>query len=216
MIVGKRVLELGAGWGRLSAVLSLHAERFVATDINDEMLAALRVTCPDVVVDRADARNLENVNDSEFDVVIFGFNGIDSIPYDDRELVISEVGRVLIAGGIFIHSTHNLAHARAASHAPITWWNLASVRSLARRFLNRRRLKKLESVSAMYALVNDKSLENGLLNVYIDPAVHHEHLQRAGFEVIDVIERSGISISTDRTPRDQWYYLVARKSGGGS
>ena len=117
-IVSKKVLELGAGSGRITSVLKHRASEYCATDINPDMILILRDVHPGIKAMVADARRLDRFQEGEYDTVIFSFNGIDCLPFHERPVALSEIYRALTPGGAFIHSTHNVAHARSASHHP--------------------------------------------------------------------------------------------------
>lgn len=210
-IVSKRVLELGAGSGRLASVLYHRSNEYIATDINADMIATLSRVHPAVKAFVADARNLEQIADETVDTVIFSFNGLDSLNFEDRPLVLSEAYRVLVPGGAFIHSTHNLKFARSASYRPLLSTLISHPFEFFRRWTNRYRLVQLEYYSSQFALINDRSLQNGLLNVYISDEVHMTQLATAGFEVIATYDRRGRRYEGNLAPDDQWYCVVARK-----
>lgn len=213
-IVSKKVLELGAGSGRIASVLEHRTSEYYATDINPDMISTLREVHPLVNARVADARNLENFKDSEYDTVIFSFCGIDCLPFRDRPLALSEVNRVLKQGGAFIHSTHNVTFARSASHNPKFKNYMNSLIEYCLRKWNRWKLLRHEYYSQDYAVVNDRALHNGLLNVYIKPELHFSQLKSAGFYIEAMYERSGRKIPGDAIPTDQWFYIVARKFEG--
>lgn len=211
-ILGRKVLELGAGSGRLSGVLHLRAAEYIATDVNRQMISALHLIHPQVKALVADARNLISFPDGYFNTVIFSFNGIDSLSFEERPKALWEIFRVLASGGAFIHSTHNLKYALDASHRPSSTDARVSLTGYLRRLWNRRRLARLEVFSSRYAVVNDRALENGLLNVYVSPQEHFSHLSTVGFLVDAIYNRLGCRLPENEWPDDQWYYLVARKS----
>lgn len=210
-IVGRRVLEIGAGSGRIASVLQERAAEYYATDVNPEMVEELRRVHPHIAANVADACDLSTIADSRFDTVIFSFNGLDSINFDDRRLALSEIFRVLTGSGAFIHSTHHVRFARSASHKPPLRRGVSAPSEFLRRTWNRFWLQKLEYYSNEYAVVNDRALHNGLLNLYVDPVLHFAHLEAAGFLIEAVYERSGRRLPSGSMPNDQWYYVVARK-----
>jgi ubiquinone/menaquinone biosynthesis C-methylase UbiE len=212
-LVSKRVLELGAGSGRIASVLKHRTSEYYATDINPDMISTLRDVHPGVKASVADARKLDNFRDSDYDTVIFSFCGIDCLPFRDRPLALSEINRVLKPGGAFIHSTHNVTFARSASHNPKLRNYLNSLIEFCLRKYNRWKLARHEYYSQDYAVVNDRALHNGLLNVYVKPELHFAQLKTAGFVIEAMYDRSGRKIPKDVIPTDQWFYLVARKMG---
>ncbi|MCE1168573.1 MAG: class I SAM-dependent methyltransferase [Sphingobacteriia bacterium] len=210
-IVSKKVLELGAGSGRIASVLKHRAADYCATDINYNMITTLREVHPDVKAMVADARTLEGFNDCEYDTIIFSFNGIDCLPFHERPVALSSIYRVLTSGGAFIHSTHNVFHARSASYHPKLFNSEGSFADFCLRKWNRWKIARYEYYSPEYAIVNDRSLQNGLLNVYVRPEIHIAQLTDAGFSIDAIYERSGYKLERGNLPTDQWFYVVARK-----
>mgnify|MGYP000923712581 CR=1 FL=1 len=210
-IVSKRVLELGAGSGRIASVLQNRAAYYCATDINPDMISTLCAVHLNINAKVADARYLGEFQDGSFDTVIFSFNGIDCLPFQDRPKALSEIYRVLSVGGIFIHSTHNVAHAHLASNAPSLFNSGNSIVESLHRKWNRFRLSRFEFFSPEYAIVNDRALNHGLLNVYIKPDIHFAQMSEVGFSIEAVYERDGRKLQNWSQITDQWYYVVGRK-----
>ncbi|QTE31117.1 class I SAM-dependent methyltransferase [Pengzhenrongella sicca] len=107
-VVGRDVLEVGAGAGQCSRWLGAHGARAVATDVSAGMLRAGReldraagVRVPAV---QADARALPFA-DASFDVVFTAFGAIPFVP--DAARVHAEAARVLRPGGRWVFAvTH--------------------------------------------------------------------------------------------------------------
>lgn len=210
-IVSKKVLEIGAGSGRIASVLRHRAAEYCATDINPDMVSTLCEVHPGVKAIVADARALDGFQEGGYDTVIFSFNGIDCLPFHDRTAALSEICRVLTPGGAFIHSTHNIAHARSASHNPKLRGSGNSLIEYFLRKLNRWKLVRFEYYSDEYAVVNDRALQNGLLNVYLKTEIHIAQLEGAGFSIDAIYDRSGRKLQSSIHLTDQWHYFVARK-----
>ena len=100
VIGGKAVLELAAGPGLLAKHVAPAAERMVATDYSDGMIAEARKgVCPEnLTFAVANATDLPFEDDS-FDVVLIA-NALHVIPEPERAL--REIDRVLRDGGILI------------------------------------------------------------------------------------------------------------------
>ena len=62
-IVSKKVLELGAGSGRIASVLKHRAAYYCATDINPDMISTLNDVHPSVKAMVVDARQLDVFSD---------------------------------------------------------------------------------------------------------------------------------------------------------
>jgi SAM-dependent methyltransferase len=107
VVRGKRILDIGVGAGRTISLLSLLSDSYVGVDYTPGQLQAARQRYPHVDLRLVDARDLSQFDDGSFDFVFFSFNGIDCVDHDDRALVLSEMHRVLVPGGIVSYSTLN-------------------------------------------------------------------------------------------------------------
>lgn len=103
-----RVLDLGCGAGRTSAVLAELGYDTVGLDISRSMVALGSEADPDVDYVVGDAARLP-FGDETFPSVLFSHNGIDELrPASTRTAALREVFRVLTPGGRFAFSSHNL------------------------------------------------------------------------------------------------------------
>ncbi|CAA9494667.1 MAG: hypothetical protein AVDCRST_MAG67-1597 [uncultured Solirubrobacteraceae bacterium] len=113
-----RVLDLGVGGGRTTSQLLGRVGRYVGVDMSPLMVQACRERFADrlgsdVRFAVCDARDLSAFADDSFDLVLFTFNGIDSVVRDDdRRRVLHEVRRVCAPGATFAFSSDNLLFAR--------------------------------------------------------------------------------------------------------
>ncbi len=111
-VVGRRVLEIGAGAAQCSRWLARQGAEVVASDVSAGMLAESRrldvATCTVVPLLQADARALP-LAPSSFDVVFTAYGALPFVP--DPWRVHEQVARVLRPGGLWAFST---------SH-PIRW-----------------------------------------------------------------------------------------------
>ena len=107
-----KILDLGCGAGRTTINLYKNGyHNIIGLDISDKFIDFAKNYCLknglDINFVNGDATSL-NFGDSEFDAVIFSYNGLMCIPgKKNRESVLSEVYRVLKPNGIFIFTAHN-------------------------------------------------------------------------------------------------------------
>ena len=220
---GKRILDLGVGGGRTIPYLLVLSDQYVALDYSPGMVRKARQLFPHADIRQGDARNLA-FPDASFDFVLFSFNGIDMVPFEDRGTVLQEVYRVLRRGGYFAFSTHNLNHLdgemQGVYRRPpldlarnplrtgvrIARWGDQSIRG----YLNYRRLRSGEESGDGYAILNDGVHDYALLTCYVDPRMQCKELERSGFaHPPRIFGRDGRPTTVDST--DKWLlFLVAK------
>ncbi len=106
---GQRVLDLGCGAGRTTAVLHRMGAAVTGADLSAALIGAARQNERSIPFVVADAARL-NFQEGAFDAVVFSYNGLDCLfPKTKRLEAIREVARVLRTGGKFILSHHNSA-----------------------------------------------------------------------------------------------------------
>ena len=102
------ILDLGVGGGRTTPILSAKARRYVGLDFVPAMVQACVAKFPALEFVCADAADLSRFGDASFDVVVFSFNGLDTLPtLEKRARCLREVRRVLKEDGTFVFSAHN-------------------------------------------------------------------------------------------------------------
>ena len=106
------ILDLGCGTGRTTfPLLELGYTNIIGVDITPEMIERARELNrhfnTQLHFELGDATNLK-FGDGDFDVAIFSFNGLMSIPHgENREKAVGHIQRVLKNDGIFIFTTHD-------------------------------------------------------------------------------------------------------------
>lgn len=221
---GVAVLDLGVGGGRTTAHFEGLAGRYVGIDAARQMVAAARRRHPWADIRLGDARDLSAFPDGGFDLVLFSFNGIDYVAWEDRPAVLREVHRVLRPGGHFLFSAHNL-HAldeeRPGRWAPpaIVWsWHpvrlVQQALSCAVGYRNYRRLAPAARRGPGFAVVNDGAHDYAFLTCYVDPGAQREALVAAGFSPeIALYGRDGLPAAP--ASRDAWIHYLAQRHEDG-
>lgn len=216
------VLDVGVGGGRTTAYLLGAARSYRALDISDAMIDACRGRFPQVDVRIGDARTLADHADDGYDLVLFSFNGIDYVAFDERKAVLAACMRVLRPGGALVYSSHNLRFLEGrlppvtrprivptANPLRLAVRTCRALVSHSRRTRNRRRLADQQVLGDTYAMVNDEAYDHSLLTVYVDPDHERAALAEAGFVApmtIDFLGRRNPAVFAD-----PWIYYVARK-----
>lgn len=99
-----RVLDIGVGGGRTTDLLA-NGRDYVGIDYTARMLDRARAKHPSLRFEHMDARDLSAFSPESFNLIVFSFNGIDSVNPEGRLQILSEVFRVLAPGGQFVFST---------------------------------------------------------------------------------------------------------------
>jgi SAM-dependent methyltransferase len=198
-------------------------DRYVALDWSPPLVAAAKQSYPTVDIREGDARHLGPFPDGSFKFVLFSYNGISAVPYEDRSNVLDEVFRVVEPGGYFAFSSHNLNSLHGElrggykrrrldlSPNPIrTGVGVArwTVRS-AREYVKYRRLQSAEHSGDGYAVVNDTA-DHALLTCYVDPRAQCDALRRSGFvQPPSIFGLDGRPGSVDSN--DAWLHFLVKK-----
>lgn len=105
---GETILDIGVGAGRTAPHLAPAAAAYIGIDYSEPMIEAARRRFPELDFRRGDAADLTGFENERFDLVVFSFNGMSSIPTDEsRRRAFREVTRVLKPGGRYIFSVSN-------------------------------------------------------------------------------------------------------------
>lgn len=103
-----RVLDVGVGGGRTTGLLSAHATAYVGVDAAPEMVHLARSRFPDADLRVGDARDLAGLPDAGFDLVVFSFNGLDSLDRPGRAAALAALARMTAPEGRVVFSGLNL------------------------------------------------------------------------------------------------------------
>lgn len=106
-VVG-RVLELGCGAGRLTGYLAALAREAHAIDVSPKMVDYTRRAYPHASVEVGDLRDLSRYEAGSFDAVFAPFNVLGVLDELDRPRVLADIRDLLVGGGLFVLSAHNL------------------------------------------------------------------------------------------------------------
>ena len=102
-ISGKKILDVGAGTGRLAVYLQNRGAKVTALDVSEKMLEIIKRKSKKVITMVGDAENLPFEKNS-FDIVVAAFL---IVHLKDPKTFFDEVYRVLKDGGIFIVTNIN-------------------------------------------------------------------------------------------------------------
>jgi ubiquinone/menaquinone biosynthesis C-methylase UbiE len=225
MLGGMDMLELGVGSGRTAYTFAPLVRRYVGLDYAPAMLAlAERLVGrdPNVELVLGDARDLSCVNGT-FDLVTFSFNGIDALPYADRQRVLGGISGVLRPGGWLMfssHSTRALPLSTRKERSPRRmrsrlyrvyarvddvryWWKVRGVNSHL----------QLEEVSTQgWTVVSNFGHNFRLDDCYVEPSHQVAVLEQLGFGSIELFDREGGVVTADEPGAGPWLHYLCRSA----
>jgi SAM-dependent methyltransferase len=220
------LLDVGVGGGRTVPLLSRVSPDYTGVDYTPELVAICQRNYPSVQVRVMDARNLAEFEDNSFALVMFSFNGIDSIDSEGRRKVLSEFARVLKPGGLALFSTHNLAgpgyretfaqasHVSQAENVVEFGINCArALYNLPMAAFNYLRYSPLNREYDGYALRVCAAHRFGTLILYTDIPTQRQQCAEAGLLTEAVFgSNSGAQVSElADVSGENWLHFVARK-----
>jgi ubiquinone/menaquinone biosynthesis C-methylase UbiE len=222
---GKPILDLGVGAGRTVPLLRSISPNYTAVDYTPELVSACKERYPDARVSVGDARDLSAFPDASFALVVFSFNGIDSVNAADRMRVLREAYRVLMPGGYFLFSAHNQAgpgHGERFSLGVYLTRNpiklLARVahalKTSGRTLYNYLRYSKLNYHGDGYSIMNASAHNHGIVIHYITLQKQLDQLKLAGFmpepRIFENVTGHEIKPDAD-THEIWWFHFVTQK-----
>jgi len=212
----RRVLELGCGGGRVTGYLGVLSLDVHAIDLSPTMVSYCRKTYPEVAFEVADLRDLSKFGEAQFDVVSAWDNVLDILGDEERRRVLRDIRRILSSQGLFIMSSHNLAHAphiltptqSLRYHDPARL--VVDIARLPRAYVNRRRLKRYEHINADFAILNDVSHDFRALHYYISRDGQARRFEEEDFELLDCLDEDGRPVYSgdDETQQSDLHYVA--------
>jgi SAM-dependent methyltransferase len=219
---GGRFLDIGVGGGRTAALLAPHAGSYLGIDYTPEMVEVARGNHPGLAFQLMDARNLHALDDESQDVVVFSYNGIDSVDPEGRLAVMREVYRVLAPGGIFCFSTFHRdwrgfqqRPSRASIVPPSANPLLLALRyyRYALGALKARQRRRHEMRNGEHAILLHHAHYFGIMVYATTVAQIGSQLSDAGFMVHPmIVDEHGNEISGQASPDMQYVHVFAEKS----
>ena len=213
-----RLLDIGVGAGRTTQYLLPLVAEYHGIDYSNAMVEACRARFAGqakAIFSHEDARNLDHFEANYFDVVIFSFNGIDTVDLAGRTAVLKAVYRVLKPDGQFIFSFHNIGYLDQLYHYqwaknPFHWYgNLKRWRLVRKLNGSREQYHKLK-----YCFIKDGGEQFRIMICYSLPSWQINQLRSYGFSFLEAIDsQSGKLINPGKIDqhRGAWIYLRCRK-----
>ncbi len=221
------ILDIGVGAGRTVELLRAISAEYRAVDYTPAMVRACRARYPDVRVELGDARDLRGFEDESFGLVVFSFNGLDSLSHEDRLRALRSVRRVLAPSGVFLFSSHDRAdlEARRSRFALPTFPRTTNPIKLAYRgLLYARRLatavraelewRSRDEWHDDHAIVLCPAHDHGLMIYHARRECVERQLRDAGFRgPVTVVANDGRVLGPDDDASGvAWFHYIARCS----
>lgn len=214
-----RMLDIGIGAGRTTALLSNRVGAYVGVDYSHSMINAAKqrfsVEASKLDLQWGDAAALTSFADHSFDFVLFSFNGIDYLPTYLRQDALNEMFRVLEPGGILCFSSHNSLSIPKLLR--LRWHRHPRV--LARRIMNLFKVRWFNRDVLSRRQENLLTLRDGDLNfaakyVYVRPSAQVRTLLAMGLRSVRCFALAdGQEVPHDQLERETgaWVYYLCEK-----
>lgn len=217
------MLDIGVGGGRTTRHFAPLARTYLGIDYSAAMIARCRLEFPSFQFAVADARRLAFAADESYDLVLFSYNGIDHLDQRERTMALSEMRRVLRAGGLMVFSSHNANYLPAIVDRfrfrihPSLRETLRSLKWSSVFWAKNGLLRYRMPIAACRVHDGTHSFRSSALH-YMRPDVGVAELRRlgmvdiacAGNESGDFVPGDDPSLPADTNP---WIYYVSRKPG---
>lgn len=212
---GMRVLDLGVGAGRTTRYLAEGAKEYIGLDYSDKMVERCRERFPGLKFVCQDASDLSQFETESFDLVVFSFNGLGTLPTDAfRRRCVNEVARVLKRNSMFIFSLHNArfivyppVFAGAGANPAKALWRL----TYAAMQTGKNAVRRLPKASFWtgQGYVVDPGQHSELSVFTCSPERVKFEVERASFSVERVLSTRPRELTTLLTPH--YYYACQRR-----
>jgi len=224
---GQPILDVGVGGGRTVPLLTAISSDYTAVDYTPALVQICQRNYPGIRVQQMDARDMSAFPDKSFALVVFSFNGIDSVDYEGRRAILREFARVLRPRGLVLFSSHNLQgpsyreNVSAILRMPHLSSNPLSlgiqtarvIYSLPIAACNYLRYSRLNRKFDGYAVRVCAAHKFGTLLMYTDMATQRRQLGEVGLstEIVFGNSEGKPLLDHDDVSRELWFHYVARK-----
>lgn len=206
-----RLLDVGVGGGRTTPWLAARASRYLGIDYSQDMIDECRKKFPALSFQKQDATDLTAFDASDFNVVVFSFNGIDCLESNDaRKCCLRSIREILSDHGTFIFSCHNARvlfvppNYKGANWLRMVWRTVRSSRNLVLIF---KQLLRSSFYRGEGYIVD--GVHGGHLMHVTTPSHVQRELEAEGFEIVECV--SSVHLHNTGQFTTPWYYYVAKK-----
>lgn len=209
-----KMLDIGIGGGRTTLYFHTLVDEYIGIDYSEAMIIAcnnrFNSHFKKINFKTGDARNLSEFHDEFFNVVLFSFNGIDSLEHEDRIKALCEIKRVCKRGGVIFFSSHNLTTSDWVFKFHFSKHPKHLIQELMR-WLRVRKNNKLplkEIVKMNHTMINDGFIGEAK-NYYINPTEQIKQLKLLGLKNLKIYSETTGNELTEETvldSKDGWLY----------
>jgi len=216
----EKMIDIGVGAGRTTAFFAKAFKQYVGIDYSGSMIDAARNRFEGFEgcnFYHCDARDMSAFENGSFDFVLFSFNGIDCVCYDDRQKILSEIKRIGKPNSYFAFSTHNLYSLNVLFSFQFPKNPFKYLKEFKRYQGVRKHNPKKENILKhdFYPMI-DGDIDFSAEYLYYKPDKQITELERHGFEEISVISiKTGKTIQPDVNWSDvnePWLYFLCKNS----
>ena len=215
-----RVLDLGVGGGRTTALLYPHVKDYIGVDYVADMVALAKRNQPYATFKVMDARDLSEFPDGRFDLVYFSYNGLDAVSGENRVQILAEVSRVLSPNGAFVFSTFNKDWEGFNTRRPLLnlTWTRNPVRMAARLALafiglvKRQYYIRFEETGSDYSVRIHPAHHFGNMIHTTTLAKLKSQLAESGFKgAVKLFSKSGPELNDVTYDLEEYFHVIAYK-----
>ena len=218
------MLDIGVGAGRTAFTFAPLVQRYVGIDYSERMIELARALVgeEDSIEFRVcDARTMVRTIAERFDLVLFSFNGIDSVGHEDRLEILRQVRAVIKEDGYFFFSSHSLATLPLRFERPglsprrpvrSAYRLMKAIRPAVRLWAINSRIDQPAVAERGWTFLRDGAHDFDALLYYVDPRHQIGQLNDARFSVDAIYDLSGRVVSAEDPGRDPWLYYLCRPS----
>lgn len=215
-----KMLDIGVGGGRTTSFFAPNVKEYTGIDFSEGMINVCRekfkTMFPAAKFEVCDVRNLSRFASRYFDFILFSFNGIDNISYEERITVLKEMRKICSPQGVFCFSSHNLNYLPEFFKIHFRLHIFKFIKSLAgrKKLIKQNKDSINDLASKNYVNIYDDVYDFGLHTCYIRPSYQVEILHSSGFKNVRLFELSkGTEIKNESEYNfimDPWIYYLCK------
>lgn len=218
-LINASVLDIGVGGGRTTPFFANKTAYYLGIDFSEEFIIHCQkkysLAFPKAEFKTVDARSLEQMPPSTFDIILFSFNGIDNVSLDERNTIIQSIYKLLKPNGCFIFSSHNLNYLPILSKYKIYRNPFATIKTAIKHFNFLKKNKLALQNKSDYTFIYDDTYDFGLQTCYVNANYQIKVLEENGFSNCEIYSlNTGNRITINESEKDQsaWLYFLCSKN----